>query len=80
MTHTFSILCVTVPIAVPYNVAKKLVELLYMREIFVLEDEKQPILDALKLLKISGIDDGSKVQMQGVYVFVNLIVYWNSHS
>lgn len=66
ITISFSILCVTVPISEPYNVVKKLVELLYMREIHVLEDEKQPILDALKLLKICGIDDGSKVQTQGV--------------
>lgn len=58
----------TVPIDVPHHIAKKLVELLYFREVHVLHDEKEVLLDAVKSLKICGVtdDDEFKVPKDGM--------------
>lgn len=69
---------VTVPIAETYHVTKKLIELLYLREINVLEDEKQPILNALTLLKISGVNENFQVQ-QSKFAFKALSLYVKFH-
>lgn len=65
----------TVPFAEPFNITKKVVELLYMREINVInvlegeKPEKPTIINVLKMLKVAGIDESFKPQGE----YVNLL-------
>ena len=58
------------PIDLPHHIVKKVVELLYFREVGVHRDHKEAMMDAIKLLKIDGIadDDGFKAPMAGMYI------------
>lgn len=55
----------TVPIDLPLHLAKKLVELLYFREVQVLQSEKETLLTAVRVYKIAGIEDEAKALAKG---------------
>lgn len=52
-----------VSIDYPFNIAKKLIELLYFREVSVKQDEKAMLLDAINALKISGTGEEKENEM-----------------
>lgn len=63
----------------PHHLAKKLVELLYFRETNVLPDEKVMFMNAIKLLKISGVldDDGIDKPAKGMCLATVLAIISN---